>query len=334
MRAVGEHAAHLLYYAGVEEDGLIVAEDVSVAAVEGALHLGVRHFLSVQLEGVAHVEGAAGRVGHLHRGNDHRDRVHQLGQRPLVVDLPSEAAQLRRSSAEEVQDIARLVDEPALGVLARLEADLSQLRERGHLRVHVPHEVAQQVFGIRQADLLASCPAAHYLVAVVGADLHAQRSARAVHVQVDYGLAGNELEEILRRRYLHLDLLSQERQIHVQEVVHHLAPDDLVLLVEALEGLLEDVGEREEAGRAVLGVKRFAPYESLRAVDDEAVGGGDVLERHLREREQLELAALLVVLGAHDAADGLLARHNGEDVEEVWRREVYVALCGAFTDIF
>ena len=335
LGTVREHVAHLLHGADVEEVRAVRRHQVGVAPVDRALYLGLRDLPRPRLEGIAHLERAAGRVRHVHHRHDARQLV-ERGQEPVGIrDLPAHPSHARLPAAEEVQNVARLGDEPAVGV-GRLEAEFRKNLERRLLSLHVAHVVAEHVVGVRTADRVRSGrrAAADLLVAVTREELGGDGRPRAGELHVDHGNVRHEAEEILARRHLHLDLLAQDGQVVADEGRHRRARNHLVVSVDALERPLQHVRERHEPWRALALLReRRRPHEARGPVHEEAVRRGDVLERQLRPREQLELPVLLEILRLEHAPHARGLRAHGDDVEEIARREADLGCRRSLADV-
>ena len=106
------------------------------------------------------------------------------------------------------------------------------------------------------------------------------------------------------------------------------------MLVDALERRLQHVRERHELRRALAFLREGrGPYEARGPMHEEAVRRGDVLERQLRPREQLELAILLEILRLQHAPRARRLRAHREDVEEIARHELDVGRRRSRTDV-
>ena len=164
----------------------------------------------------------------------------------------------------QVQHVARLGDEPAVGV-GRLEAEFRKYRKGRLFRLQVAHVVEEHVAGIGTADGVRPRrrAAADFLFAVTREELGGDGRARAGELHMDHGRIRHEAEEILAWRHLHLDLLAQHGQIISDERRHRLARNHLVVPINALERSLQHVRKRHEHGRALaLLRKRRGPHET------------------------------------------------------------------------
>ena len=264
LGAVGEHAAHFLDGANVEEVRALGRHQVGVAPVDRALDFGLRDLPRTRLEGIAHLERAAGRVRHVHHRHDARQPV-ERGREPFGIrDLPTHPPHARLAAAKEVQHVARFGDEPTVGV-GRLEAEFREYRKGCLLRLQVAHVVEEHVVGIGSADGVRPRrrAAADFLFAVAREELGGDGRARAGELHVDHGRVRHKAEEILARRHLHLDLLAQYGQVVPDERRHRLARNHLVVPINALERSLQHVRKRHEHGRALALLReRRGPHET------------------------------------------------------------------------
>ena len=144
-RAVGEHILHVLDGLGIQEKRLSFDHQETVPPVQGLLHQRPLHGTPVQLKGVAHVEGAARRIPHLHHGNDRRDRIQHIGETFRNLHAPSMAPQIRQTGTEKIQHVI-LIDQGLS--LPFLKTVAPQETKRPLLGIRVPYMVDERIVGI------------------------------------------------------------------------------------------------------------------------------------------------------------------------------------------
>jgi len=154
--AVVEDRAHRLHGAAVDEEGLAVALEVGVAAVDGALDVGGRQgALSGKVEGEADVEPAAGGLGDLHDGRDDGQGVDERGEAVGEGDFPAAAGEGGVAAAEEVERFTH-ADERVGGRgggIIFLKTVGTKEVDGGVLGGQVADAVAQRVVGVGDGEL-------------------------------------------------------------------------------------------------------------------------------------------------------------------------------------